>query len=275
MTDTTPTMSIYERLSLVQEQLKAPKSKKATAGQAKYNYRSCEDILEAAKPILKENGLVLTISDQIIQMESRHAPQAFEVKSYEKVFTEIHGGDRFYVEATATVYDFRGGSISSTASARETQIKRGMDDSQITGSASSYARKYALSGLFGIDDTKDADTDEYRGHDEHPTTRPMQAPPPRPVNGTHAPQAQPAADPRQRMLASLHAWGNTVGLDHDALHHLILFHTNYAYTSLTEVPLPELSEAANRLRDDAKSGLADLQALAHDLGRSTPAPVNA
>lgn len=197
----TPTMTIYERLSNVQEQLKAPKSKKATAGAATYTYRSCEDILEAAKPILKANGLVLAISDQIIQMESRHDIRPIELTDrYNKPFTEIHGGDRFYVEATATIYDFRGGSITSTASARETQVKRSMDDSQITGSASSYARKYALSGLFGIDDTKDADTDEYRTQTEQPHVS---------TNGTTTQSPRPASlyrfseDDKQTLLDTI------------------------------------------------------------------------
>ncbi len=127
-------MNVYERLATVQAILKAPKNQYNSFG--KYNYRSCEDILEAAKPLCIDNGLVLTISD--------------EIKSV---------GGRNYVEATATVIDIKTGEKHSvTGSAREAIDKKGMDDSQITGSTSSYARKYALNGLFSIDDTKDADT---------------------------------------------------------------------------------------------------------------------
>lgn len=130
-------MNLYKKLSAVQETLKAPKNQFNSFG--KYNYRSCEDILEAAKPLCIEKGLVLTLSDEIKCI-----------------------GDRNYVEATATVIDIETGDKHFvTASAREAETKKGMDDSQITGSTSSYARKYALNGLFSIDDTKDADTDQH------------------------------------------------------------------------------------------------------------------
>lgn len=124
-----------EKLIEIQSKLKAPKNQRNSFGG--YNYRSCEDILEAVKPLLKEAGALLTIADTIEQI-----------------------GDRIYIKATAT---FRHGDfeISNTALAREPLTKKGMDDSQITGTASSYARKYALNGLFLIDDTKDADTDEH------------------------------------------------------------------------------------------------------------------
>ena len=122
-------------LMIVQTELKAPKNQYNNFG--KYNYRSCEDILEAVKPLCVSNGLLLTISDKIINI-----------------------GLSNYVEATATVTG-QDGSFSASASARESVTKKGMDDSQITGTASSYARKYALNGLFCIDDTKDADTDQH------------------------------------------------------------------------------------------------------------------
>lgn len=130
-------MSLLEKLSKVQLELKAPKNQYNTFG--KYNYRSCEDILEVAKPLCIEHGLMLVLSDEPISCN-----------------------DRVYIEATATVYDIEGNEkFEVTASARESLTKKGMDDSQITGTASSYARKYALNGLFCIDDTKDADTDEH------------------------------------------------------------------------------------------------------------------
>lgn len=132
---------ITNKLIAVQSALKAPKGQYNSFG--KYNYRSCEDILEAVKPHLKTNGLALVVKDEII---------------------EIAG--RVYVKATAQVLDENGAEISTTAFAREPNEKKGMDDSQVTGSSSSYARKYALNGLFAIDDNKDADTDEEHNQKE-------------------------------------------------------------------------------------------------------------
>jgi hypothetical protein len=117
-------------LSKIQKELKAPKGQLNEFGG--YKYRSCEDILEAVKPLLGE--AVLTITDEIVLI-----------------------GDRYYIKATATLSE-KPESISVSAFAREALVKKGMDESQITGAASSYARKYALNGLFCIDDTKDADS---------------------------------------------------------------------------------------------------------------------
>lgn len=129
-----PAKNIYQKLGHVQFCLKAPKSQYNKFGN--YNYRNCEDIQEAAKPIMNEIGAALVISDDLVQV-----------------------GDRFYIKATAKFIDTGSGeSIENTAYAREELEKRGMDVSQVTGSTSSYARKYALNGLFCIDDTKDADT---------------------------------------------------------------------------------------------------------------------
>jgi len=122
--------TLTEALARIQSQLNAPKGQINSFGG--YKYRSCEDILQAVKPLL--GGLSLTISDEI------------------KTF-----GDRVYVQATATISDGEH-SLSTTAFAREALTKKGMDESQITGSTSSYARKYALNGLLLIDDNKDADT---------------------------------------------------------------------------------------------------------------------
>lgn len=128
---------IHEALMAVQSELKAPKGQMNKFGG--YKYRSCEDILEAVKPILKAHSLVLRLSDKPVIVDSWH-----------------------YIEATATVESQDGATYTVTAYAREPEFKKGMDDSQITGTASSYARKYALNGLFCIDDTKDAETDEYQ-----------------------------------------------------------------------------------------------------------------
>ena len=129
--------TLFEKLSRVQTALIAPKNRVNSFG--KYNYRSCEDILESVKPLLSENGLILTLSDEIV---------------------EISG--RFYIKAIAGIADVETGEgLRVTAYARESEQKSGMDAAQITGSCSSYARKYALNGLFCIDDNKDPDTDEY------------------------------------------------------------------------------------------------------------------
>lgn len=134
--------TIYEKLSMIQYELKAPKSQWNKFG--KYCYRNCEDILEAVKPLCNKYKTALTVNDELKMI-----------------------GDRYYVVATATITCWATKeSISNTAYARESNEKKGMDESQITGSTSSYARKYALNGLFCIDDTKDADTDESKNEQE-------------------------------------------------------------------------------------------------------------
>lgn len=123
---------LTQRVGDIQHKLKAPKGQYNSFG--KYNYRSCEAILEGVKPLLKEHDLALLIDDEIVQI-----------------------GERYYVKATAKITDGRE-IVSATAYAREPDTKKGMDESQITGATSSYARKYALNALLCIDDTKDADT---------------------------------------------------------------------------------------------------------------------
>ena len=131
--------NIRQKLQGVQSSLKAPKGQTNKFGG--YKYRSCEDILTALKPLLAEFGTCLTISDEIIEK-----------------------GDKLFVEATATLYDNDSSEyLSSKGSAEHAETKKGMDQAQITGSASSYARKYALNGLFAIDDTKDADATNTHG----------------------------------------------------------------------------------------------------------------
>lgn len=129
--------SFLKRVADLQHELKAPKGQTNSFGG--YRYRSCEDILEAVKPLLHKYGCVLTVSDELEQ-----------------------AGERYYIKATATLRDTESGeAVSNSAYAREAAQKKGMDESQLTGATSSYARKYALNGLFCIDDTKDADTDDY------------------------------------------------------------------------------------------------------------------
>ena len=139
-------MNLYKKLQKVQEELKAPKTQKNKFGG--YMYRSCEDIQEAVKPILAKYGAIITLSDDVKGTETN---------------------DRVYVVATATFIDIEdGASYSVKACAREEEVKKGMDKAQITGSASSYARKYALNGLLLIDDTKDADTRDNRTTESEP-----------------------------------------------------------------------------------------------------------
>lgn len=128
-------MNIYEKLAIIQGELIAPKNQYNKFGN--YNYRSCEDILEGLKPCLKKVKAAVQISDEMVLI-----------------------GERYYIKATATLLDCEEGFsyISNTAYAREEEAVKGMSSSQVTGSASSYARKYALNGLFAIDDVKDADS---------------------------------------------------------------------------------------------------------------------
>ena len=163
-------MGIYEKLSKVQEELKAPKGQYNSFG--KYKYRSCEDILEAVKPILIKNKLSMQISDELVVI-GESTPTTYNEVYYDKDLkrenerTVVSGNQRYYIKATVTLLDIEDNStMSNTAYAREEEYKKGMDGSQITGTASSYARKYALNGLFLIDDTKDADTDEYAKQNE-------------------------------------------------------------------------------------------------------------
>lgn len=153
-------MEIYKKLLAIQTELKAPKGQYNNYGG--YQYRSCEDILEAVKPLCGKHGVALMVNDEVVEI-----------------------GTRYYIKAVATLHELDGdGLIVATAYAREPEEKKGMDQSQVTGTASSYARKYALNGLFCIDDTKDADTDEHRKQTEgraqsgKPGTKKTAAPPP-------------------------------------------------------------------------------------------------
>lgn len=136
-----------ESLKKIQAELKAPKNQFNKFGN--YAYRSAEDILEAVKPLLAKYNSMLTISDEIVE-----------------------AGGRIYVKAQCTFMDDKGSSIITAAYAREPESKKGMDESQITGAASSYARKYALNGMFLIDDTKDADTNAYQSVNNPPPKQP-------------------------------------------------------------------------------------------------------
>lgn len=135
-------MNVYKKLLEIQSKLKAPKGQYNAFG--KYNYRSCEDILESVKPLLNEAKATIIIKDSIKEI-----------------------GGRIYVESTVIFIDIETGEkIETTALAREEDNKKGMDSSQLTGATSSYARKYALNGMFCIDDTKDADNTNKHGKEE-------------------------------------------------------------------------------------------------------------
>lgn len=139
-------MTIRGKLMEIQTKLNAPKNRKNSFGN--YNYRSCEDILEALKPLLKEQECALTITD-----------------------TPVMIGERVYIKATATLMDCKSADmVTAEAYAREADGKKGMDEAQVTGACSSYARKYALNGLFCIDDNKDFDTDENHNERENKKT---------------------------------------------------------------------------------------------------------
>lgn len=159
---------VYKSLEMAQQKLRAPKGQHNSFGN--YNYRSAEDILAAAKPVMSEFGLCLTLTDDIRLV-----------------------GERYYVAATATATDSESGeSVSVTAWAREQSAKKGMDEAQITGSASSYARKYALSGLLAIDDTKDPDATNDHG------------------------RVDPLYSAKVRLTKAIREWSNATGNSADA-----------------------------------------------------------
>ena len=160
-------MSIFEKLSAIQEELSVPKNQHNGFGN--YNYRSCEDILEKAKPLCKKYKAVLMLFDELVNI-----------------------GDRYYVKATASLYDTETTEVvNAWAFAREEESKKGMDGSQVTGASSSYARKYALNGLFCIDDVKDSDFTNIG--DKTASKPPVKAPAPAPTNTRPTQQNAPAA----------------------------------------------------------------------------------
>jgi len=176
-------MNIYEKLQIIQGKLKVPKDLYNSFG--KYSYRSAESILESVKPLLQEVKAVLTVSDEIKQI-----------------------GDRIYVESTATLIDTeKGEKIEISALAREDENKKGQDSAQTTGSTSSYARKYALNGLFCIDDTKDADATNQHGKG------PVQKPQTKPVPPTAPPQQEHKLP--TNLIKALHAIRTKNGVDEE------------------------------------------------------------
>ena len=172
-------LSLQESLVAIQSKLKAPKNQYNNFG--KYKYRSAEDILEAVKPLLAEHNVVLNMSDRIELI-----------------------GTRYYLVSTAKVIKGEE-EIVSEGRAREDESKKGMDGAQVTGTSSSYARKYALNGLFCIDDTKDADNDEYAKQQQAPKRAAKQAPKPAAKPAQPAPQPYPELDLEKALLAEAEA----------------------------------------------------------------------
>jgi len=198
-------MTITNKLLAVQQSLKAPKEQMNDYGG--YKYRSCEDILELVKPLLKKEGLILTLSDDVRQV-----------------------GEYAFIKATATLSDGKD-SIVTTACARDSITRKGMDASQITGAASSYARKYALNGLFCIDDTKDADATNT--HDN-----PMEEEVPHDVPET--PKDAALEGKRKRMVGKLK---ETFSGDSEAVADWLKEHKLHSVKGATDEQLTEIEEA--------------------------------
>jgi hypothetical protein len=172
-----------QELIKIQSELKAPKGQ--FNGFGKYKYRSLEDIMEAVKPLLADNGCYVTVSDDVQVV-----------------------ADRIYVKATATITNAKGVTVSTTAFAREPLDKKGMDASQITGMASSYARKYAMNGLFAIDDTKDADHET--NHNDYQKPAPKKQAPQKPAMPLD--QAQAILETATNAQELMQAW-KQIGAD--------------------------------------------------------------
>lgn len=196
--------NVLKKLVIIQSKLKAPKNQFNSFG--KYKYRSCEDILENARPLANENSCVIVLNDDI---------------------KEISG--RYYVEATATLFDADSGEeISAKALAREADTKKGMDESQITGASSSYARKYALSALFALDDTKDADTMDNR----EPASTKNSAP--KPV------QKQSQTDEKHKLLSNIVAKTKKHNISNSSIGEIIK--AKYNKSSSRELTVEEVKD---------------------------------
>ena len=206
-------MELREKLMNIQNELKAPKSQ--WNGFGKYNYRSCEEILEVVKPLAFKYKSIVTITDELQQI-----------------------GDRYYILAIATIYDVESDkSMQATAYAREPEAKKGMDGSQITGSTSSYARKYALNGLFAIDDTKDSDATNT--HAKQATE---------PVQGKRLDQSSNNDVITEKQRKLLYARTKEKGIGEDTIKLLL---GNYGYESSKEIKRTDFNKILEDL-DKAK-----------------------
>lgn len=203
----------------IQRDLRAPKGQFNQFG--RYKYRSCEDILEAVKPLLAANSCTLTITDTMEAV-----------------------GTRIYVRATATLTNAAGETETTQAFAREEDTKKGMDASQVTGAASSYARKYALNGLFCIDDTKDSDATNHHGKDEAPATAA-----PRPAASQSAAPATPAAT--QPVIDLTHALAQVAAATSEEVLNALVrasrpLYTNVQFQEAVKAKREQLKAATNK-----------------------------
>ena len=204
--------AVLAALLAVQRDLKAPKNQYNKFGD--FYYRSCEDIMQAARPLCNENGLVLTLSDEIVNI-----------------------GDRFYVKATSKVTDIATGeSVENVAYARETESRPKMDASQLTGSCSSYARKYSMCGLFAIDDNKDPDTEEFQGKDQ------------KPVNANSGQDSM-----RQAALKGLNERVKALGVSAGEVTNII--HRQYNKANSKEMTANEVADLVNNLKKYIDMGM--------------------
>lgn len=215
-------MNIYEKLMNIQAELKAPKNQFNSFG--KYNYRSTEDILEGLKPLLLKYKVALLIGDEI-EAIGEHSPLLYKEEVYDskskatKEETRVTGSQRYYVKATAILFDIeKDGKVTTTAYAREDETKKGMDLAQVTGSTSSYARKYALNGLFAIDDTKDSDSTNTatKGNETPPATK-------------------PTSNLSDAQIKRLYAIGKTAGYDTDTVNSQLKVRFNKKVDELTRL----------------------------------------
>ena len=189
-------MEIYRKLLNIQNELKSPKTQFNSFG--KYNYRSCEDILESLKPLLNKYKVTLILSDEIVLI-----------------------GDRYYLKATAKIIDIEDGlSIENYSYAREDETKKGQDLAQVTGSCSSYARKYALNGMFCIDDVKDSDATNTHGKENT-------------VLNAHN-NTTSSKKLSDKQLARLYALANKAGVDKDLVKQQVMKKFNKEVKDLTK-----------------------------------------
>lgn len=196
-------LNIFQLLNIIQVELNAPKSQYNSFG--KYNYRSCEDILEALKPLLDKTKCVVTVKDEPLLI-----------------------GDRYYIKAVAKIISPDGNAIEVSAIAREPLTKKGMDDAQITGSTSSYARKYALNGLFCIDDNRDPD--HGRNEPEKPKPEPKKQP---------SKPSTPSSPQKvtQKQIAALMACANERGITDENIKKVMISRYGYGPKNVSKKDL--------------------------------------
>lgn len=228
-------MNIYEKLQVIQGSLVAPKGQYNSFG--KYKYRSCEDILEALKPLLGHTKTALTIRDEVIFFQT----ETFKLqKDDRKPPEDILCGQRFYIKATVRLTDCEkeDSFLEVFAFAREEDSKKGMDGAQVTGAASSYARKYALNGMFCIDDNKDADSTNAQGKEgKKKVDLPPESPP-----TTKEPVTQ-------QQIKAIHTLLASTGTEKSSLYEAVSKQFGVAIKSTTELTTTQASWAIEILKE--------------------------